>query len=53
MAAGPPAWYLIEGMATATRQGDRAPIEGIASLVERFDADVIHVPGGRARVRLE
>jgi pimeloyl-ACP methyl ester carboxylesterase len=39
-------------MATATRRGDTAPSECIASLVERFDPDVIHVPRGRARVRL-
>jgi pimeloyl-ACP methyl ester carboxylesterase len=39
-------------MAIATRQGDAAPVQGIASLVERFDADVMHVPGGRARIRL-
>jgi pimeloyl-ACP methyl ester carboxylesterase len=40
-------------MATAARQGDPAPADGIASLAERFDADAMHVPGGRARVRLE
>ena len=39
-------------MATATRQGDTAPAEGIAALAERFDADAMHMPGGRARVRL-
>jgi pimeloyl-ACP methyl ester carboxylesterase len=39
-------------MATATRQGDTAPAEGIAALAERFDADAMHVPRGRARVRL-
>ncbi len=39
-------------MATATRQGEPAPADGIAALVERFDPDVMHVPGGRARVRL-
>jgi pimeloyl-ACP methyl ester carboxylesterase len=39
-------------MATAARQGDTAPADGIASLAERFDADAMHVPGGRARVRL-
>src|SRR5215210_3258676 len=39
-------------MATATRESGTAPTEGIASLAERFDADVIHLPGGRARVRL-
>jgi pimeloyl-ACP methyl ester carboxylesterase len=40
-------------MATAARQGDTAPADGIASLAERFDADAMHVPGGRARIRLE
>jgi len=39
-------------MATASRQGDTAPADGIASLAGRFDADAMHVPGGRARVRL-
>ena len=39
-------------MTTATRECDAAPTDGIASLTERFDADVMHVPGGRARVRL-
>lgn len=39
-------------MTTATRQLDTAPTEGIAALAERFDADVMHVPGGCARVRL-
>jgi pimeloyl-ACP methyl ester carboxylesterase len=39
-------------MASATRQGDRAPSDCIAALADRFDADVIHVPRGRARVRL-
>jgi pimeloyl-ACP methyl ester carboxylesterase len=39
-------------MATAAGQGDTAPAEGIASLAERFDADAMHVPGGRARIRL-
>ena len=39
-------------MTTALRQSDTAPTDGIASLAERFDADVMHVPGGRARVRL-
>lgn len=39
-------------MATATRQGDTAPADGIASLAERFDAGAMHVPGGRARIRL-
>ena len=39
-------------MATAPRQGDTAPADGIASLAERFDADAMHVPGGRARIRL-
>ena len=35
--------------ATATE----APPAGIAALAGRFDADVIDVPGGRARIRLE
>jgi pimeloyl-ACP methyl ester carboxylesterase len=39
-------------MATAAWQGDTAPADGIASLAERFDADAMHVPGGRARIRL-
>src|SRR4029453_2793867 len=39
-------------MAIAARQGDPAPADGIESLAERFDADALHVPGGRARVRL-
>ena len=39
-------------MATATRQGI-APADGIAALAERFDPDVIDLPRGRARVRLE
>src|SRR5215217_7893997 len=39
-------------MASAARQGDTAPADAIASLAERFDADAMHVPGGRARVRL-
>ena len=39
-------------MATAARHGDTAPADGIASLAERFDADAMHVPGGRARIRL-
>ena len=39
-------------MATAARQGETAPAAGIASLAERFDADAMHVPGGRARIRL-
>jgi pimeloyl-ACP methyl ester carboxylesterase len=38
---------------TATRQSDTAPTDGIASLAERFDGGVMHLPGGRARVRLE
>lgn len=40
-------------MATATRQGGPAPADGIAALAERFDPDVIHLPRGRARIRLE
>jgi len=39
-------------MTTATRGSGSAPTDGIASLAERFDADVMHLPGGRARVRL-
>jgi pimeloyl-ACP methyl ester carboxylesterase len=39
-------------MATATRRGS-APADAIAALAERFDADVIDLPRGRARVRLE
>jgi len=39
-------------MATASRQGV-APPEAIAALADRFDPDVIDVPRGRARVRLE
>jgi pimeloyl-ACP methyl ester carboxylesterase len=30
-----------------------APPEALAALVERFDPDVIDVPGGKARIRLE
>ena len=40
-------------MATAARQGHTAPADGIASLAERFDATAMHIPGGRARIRLE
>ena len=43
---------IDRGMTTATRECDTAPTDGIASLAERFDPDVMHVPGGRARVRL-
>ena len=39
-------------MTTSTPDCDVAPTDGIASLAERFDPDVMHVPGGRARVRL-
>src|SRR5829696_4541253 len=39
-------------MTTAMRKPGTAPADGIASLAERFDADVLHLPGGRARVRL-
>jgi pimeloyl-ACP methyl ester carboxylesterase len=42
-----------ERMPTATRQGEPAPAEAIATLVERFEPGVMHVPGGRARIRLE
>ncbi len=37
---------------TATPQGSTTPADGIASLAERFDPDAMHIPGGRARVRL-
>ena len=40
-------------MATAARQGMSAPADGIAALAERFDASVMHLPRGRARIRLE
>jgi pimeloyl-ACP methyl ester carboxylesterase len=43
---------IDRGMTTATRESGIAPTDGIASLAERFDADVMHLPGGRARVRL-
>src|SRR5215213_1942457 len=43
---------IHRGMTTATRESGTAPTDGIASLAERFDADVMHLPGGRARVRL-
>src|SRR5215216_1035958 len=39
-------------MASAMRQEGTAPADGIASLAKRFDADAMHVPGGRARIRL-
>jgi len=39
-------------MATASSHGS-APADAIASLAERFDPDVIDLPRGRARVRLE
>ena len=39
-------------MATATPQGT-APAEAIGALADRFDPDVIDLPRGRARVRLE
>ena len=39
-------------MATATRQGI-APADAIAALADRFDPDIIDVPRGRARIRLE
>jgi pimeloyl-ACP methyl ester carboxylesterase len=39
-------------MATATSQGT-APAEAIGALADRFDPDVIDLPRGRARVRLE
>ena len=37
-------------MTTATRESNSALTDVLA---ERFDADVMHVPGGRARVRLD
>jgi len=39
--------------AGATRTKTAAPPEAVTALVERFDPDVIDVPGGRARIRLE
>jgi pimeloyl-ACP methyl ester carboxylesterase len=39
-------------MATATRKGV-APADAIAALADRFDPDIIDVPRGRARIRLE
>jgi pimeloyl-ACP methyl ester carboxylesterase len=39
-------------MATATRHGT-PPVDSIATLAERFDPDVLDLPRGRARVRLE
>src|SRR4029453_18950296 len=39
-------------MATATPKGT-APADAIVALADRFDPDVIDVPRGRARVRLE
>jgi pimeloyl-ACP methyl ester carboxylesterase len=39
-------------MATATPKGT-APCDAIVALADRFDPDVIDVPRGRARVRLE
>jgi pimeloyl-ACP methyl ester carboxylesterase len=39
-------------MATATPRGTSPP-EALAALVDRFDRDVIDLPRGRARVRLE
>ncbi len=39
-------------MTAAAKACDTAPTDGIASLAERFDPGVMHVPGGRARVRL-
>jgi pimeloyl-ACP methyl ester carboxylesterase len=43
---------IDRGMTTSTPDCGIAPTDGIASLAERFDPDVMHVPGGRARVRL-
>ena len=39
-------------MASATRHAT-APADAIAALADRFDADVMHLPAGRARIRLE
>ena len=39
-------------MATVTPKGT-APADAIVALADRFDPDVIDVPRGRARVRLE
>jgi pimeloyl-ACP methyl ester carboxylesterase len=39
-------------MATATRHGG-PPADSIAALAERFDPDVLDLPRGRARIRLE
>jgi pimeloyl-ACP methyl ester carboxylesterase len=39
-------------MAVAAK-GANAPPEALTALIERFDRDVIDVPGGRARIRLE
>jgi pimeloyl-ACP methyl ester carboxylesterase len=39
-------------MATATPQGT-APADAIVALADRFDSDVIDLPRGRARVRIE
>src|SRR5215210_4148615 len=39
-------------MATATPQGT-APADAIVALADRFDSDVIDLPRGRARVRVE
>jgi pimeloyl-ACP methyl ester carboxylesterase len=39
-------------MATATSQG-AAPADAIAGLADRFDPDVMDLPRGRARIRLE
>ena len=47
-----PGWYWKGDMATATRQ-ETAPHEAIAALADRFDPDVLELPRGRARIRLE
>jgi pimeloyl-ACP methyl ester carboxylesterase/putative sterol carrier protein len=39
-------------MATAARQ-EGVPTDAIAALVERYDPDVMDIPRGRARIRLE
>jgi pimeloyl-ACP methyl ester carboxylesterase len=48
-----PSWYLMARMtATAARPTPDSPAAGIGALAERYDPDVVDLPGGRARVRL-
>jgi pimeloyl-ACP methyl ester carboxylesterase len=50
-----PIWYSMEPMtvAAATRPEESpGPAGGIGALAERYDPDVIDLPGGHARVRL-